>query len=134
MSPSNEAFPDPKLDVGFKLPSRLIRRITSILFIISVIGAAATLRQIPLAPDLYNFVNHNVRPAKPEGTVQFLFIFPAFLGAAAFFTFRNRNQRPTSYKSTWERLGAALFLIAWLSVFFVGSVLRDVAAYNYYHP
>lgn len=134
MSPSNKAFPDPKLDEGFKLPSRLIRRITSILFIISVIAAAATLGQIPLAPDLYNLVNHDVRPAKPEGTVQFLFIFPAFLGAATFFTVRNRDRRPTFYKSTWERLGAALLLVAWLSVFFVGSVLRDFAAYNYYHP
>lgn len=134
MLTSNEDFTNPKLDEGFELPRRLIRLVTSTLFIVSVITAAATLAQIPLAPDLYNLVNHNGRPAKPEGTIKFLFVFPAFIGAAAFFTYKDRNRRPTLYRSTWHRLGAALLLTAWLSFFFFGSVLQDVAAYKFYHP
>lgn len=131
---ANEPFGEPTSDNGFELPHHTIRLITAALFIASLIAAGATFAVTPSVPDLYHLINFNERPRKPEGTFTYLFGFPTLLGVATGLMYLNRNERLPSYKSAWARLGVVCFVTVWLGMFFFSSILRDVAAYNFYHP
>ncbi len=53
----------------------------------------------PWVGDLYNLINHNSRPAKPEGTAIYLFGLPTLLALVASGLYWNASTAPSKFQN-----------------------------------